>query len=155
MSTDLYNEDFVLWSDRQAQLLRRVAGGEQVNDRVNWTNIIEEIEGLARHARNDLRSRILTVLDHLLRLQASPAHDPRRGWQRTVVVKRDAIDQLLEENPSLRPSVPATITKALPKAREIAALALAEYAETPVVPLDQLSYTTEQVLGPWMPDDAE
>lgn len=155
MSTDLYNEDFVLWSDRQAQLLRRVAGGEQVNDRVDWTNIIEEIEGLARNARNDLRSRILAVLDHLLRLQASPAHDPRRGWQRTVVVQRDAIDQLLEENPSLRPSVPATITKALPKAREIAALALAEYAETPALPLDQLSYTTEQVLGPWMPDDAE
>jgi Domain of unknown function DUF29 len=155
MSTDLYNEDFVLWSDRQAQLLRRVAGGEQVNDRVDWTNIIEEIEGLARHARNDLRSRILTVLDHLLRLQASPTHDPRRSWQRTVVVQRDAIDQLLEENPSLRPSVPATITKALPKAREIAALALAEYAETPAVPLDQLSYTTEQVLCPWMPDDAE
>jgi Domain of unknown function DUF29 len=155
MSTDLYNEDFVLWSDRQAQLLRRVAGGEQVNDRVDWTNIIEEIEGLARNARNDLRSRILTVLDHLLRLQASSAHDPRRGWQRTVVVQRDAIDQLLEENPSLRPGVPATITKALPKAREIAALALAEYAETPAVPLDQLSYTTEQVLGPWMPDDAE
>ena len=84
-----------------------------------------------------------------------PPTTDRRGWQRTVVVQRDAIDQLLEENPSLRPSVPATITKALPKAREIAALALAEYAETPAVPLDQLSYTTEQVLGPWMPDDAE
>ena len=100
MSTDLYSEDFVLWSDRQAQLLRRVAGGEQVNDRVDWTNIIEEIEGLARNARNDLRSRILTVLDYLLRLQASPAHDARRGWQRTVVVQRDAIDSCWRKTPA-------------------------------------------------------
>ena len=155
MSTDLYNEDFVLWSDRQAQLLRRVAGGEQVNDRVDWTNIIEEIEGLARHARNDLRSRILTVLDHLLRLQASPAPDAGAAGNGPSSSNATPSISCLEENPSLRPSVPATITKALPKAREIAALALAEYAETPAVPLDQLSYTTEQVLGPWMPDDAE
>ena len=39
----------------------------------------------------------------------------------------------------------------LPAAREIAALTLADYDETPTVPLDQLSYTEEQVLGPWLP----
>jgi hypothetical protein len=50
------------------------------------------------------------------------------------------------------PRIATVIADELPAAREIAALALAEYGETPTVPLDQLSYTTEQVLGRWLPE---
>jgi hypothetical protein len=30
---DLYEDDFLLWSESQATLLRRLAAGEHVNDR--------------------------------------------------------------------------------------------------------------------------
>jgi hypothetical protein len=30
--SDLYDTDVVAWSERQADLLRRMAGGERVND---------------------------------------------------------------------------------------------------------------------------
>ena len=40
---DLYWQDILVWSERQAELLRRVAGGERVND-VDWDHVIEEIE---------------------------------------------------------------------------------------------------------------
>ena len=44
---DLYDEDFVAWSERQAALLRRRAAGELVNDaEIDWTNVAEEIEAL-------------------------------------------------------------------------------------------------------------
>jgi hypothetical protein len=38
MSVDLYDDDILWWSEQQAELLRRVAAGEQAD------NIIEEIE---------------------------------------------------------------------------------------------------------------
>jgi hypothetical protein len=31
-----YDTDLLLWSERQAALLRRAAAGEQVNDQVDW-----------------------------------------------------------------------------------------------------------------------
>ena len=40
MSDDLYDDDILWWSEQQAELLRRVAAGEQAD------NIIEEIEAV-------------------------------------------------------------------------------------------------------------
>ncbi len=43
-----YDADFVLWSREQADLLRRMAAGERVNDQVYWENLAEEIESLEK-----------------------------------------------------------------------------------------------------------
>jgi len=150
--SDLYDTDVVAWSERQADLLRRVAAGERVNDLVDWTNIVEEIETLGRSERSRLASHICTVLEHLMRLQAAPATDPRRGWRATVGRARISIAKVLEENPSLVPTVPAVVAAEIPIARQLTALAFEEHGETPTVPLDQLSYTEDQVLGPWLPE---
>ena len=45
MRMSAYNEDFVVWSKRQAGLLRRVAAGEAVDEAPDWPNLIQEIEG--------------------------------------------------------------------------------------------------------------
>jgi hypothetical protein len=45
--SDLY-DDVLLWSERQAALLRRMAAGERVNDQVDWENVAEEIEDVGR-----------------------------------------------------------------------------------------------------------
>jgi len=50
--SDLYDVDIALWSERQADLLRRVAAGERVNDQVDWLNIVEEIADVARRDRD-------------------------------------------------------------------------------------------------------
>jgi hypothetical protein len=42
--SDLYDNDFVLWSERQSDLLRRLASGEPVNESPDWPNIVEDIE---------------------------------------------------------------------------------------------------------------
>ena len=46
--TDLYDEDILLWSERQSDLLRRIAAGEPVNEQPDWVNIIEEVESVGR-----------------------------------------------------------------------------------------------------------
>lgn len=43
MPDDLYERDILIWSEQQADLLRRVARGERVNG-VDWAHVAEEIE---------------------------------------------------------------------------------------------------------------
>jgi hypothetical protein len=99
-----YNLDFYAWSQRQGALLRRLAAGERVNDAdLDWRNIAEEIETLGRSERAALRSHILNVIEHLMKLHASPASQPRAGWQETIDHARLEIEELLNANPSARP----------------------------------------------------
>ena len=52
---DLYETDILLWSERQAELLRRHAAGERINDAaIDWPNIAEEIEDVGRSERNSV-----------------------------------------------------------------------------------------------------
>ena len=44
--SDQYQSDVLVWSEHQAELLRRLAAGERVNDQVDWQNVIEEIESV-------------------------------------------------------------------------------------------------------------
>ena len=44
-----YDNDILLWGERQGALLRRRAAGELVNEReFDWQNIAEEVESLGR-----------------------------------------------------------------------------------------------------------
>ena len=142
----LYDEDLVAWTEKQADALHRRAANE-----IDWDNVAEEIESLGRSERNELRSRIRTILDHLIRLQTSPAPEPTRGWRRTVVEQRAQLEDVLKESPSLKPKVADIIAEELPKAHVLAALALEEYGEHPRVDPAALSFTADQVLGSWLP----
>jgi hypothetical protein len=140
--SDLYDTDLVLWSERQADALRRRAANE-----VDWDNVAKEIESLGEHDRRDLASRIQSVLDHLIRLRASPTTEPRRGWKRTLIVQRDSIRKLLDESPSLRLLVAEIISAELPNARRLALLALAEHGKRATIDVAGLSFSEEEVLS--------
>ena len=47
--SDLYDTDILTWSERQADLLRRMARGERVNDQIDWGNVAEEIEDMGNN----------------------------------------------------------------------------------------------------------
>ena len=74
---DLYDTDFVIWSERQAALLRRMAAGERVNDPDRLANVAGEIEALGISHQSELRNRVRTILAHLLMLQVF--RRPSRG----------------------------------------------------------------------------
>jgi hypothetical protein len=146
-----YDTDLMLWSARQADLLRRVAAGERVNDKVDWENVAEEIESLGRSDRRELTNRVRVILTHLIKLQVSPASEPRSRWRETIIERRAEIRTLLKDSPSLRPVVPTIISTELGSARELAAVALAGYEEQPRVDLAGLDFTVDDVLGPFLP----
>ena len=149
----LYDEDIVLWSERQAVLLRRIASGENVNDQVDWPNIIDEVETVGRSERNALRSHVAVVLEHLIKLSASPAADPRNGWKTSVRRARIDIGRKLKDSPGLRSAVAGMILDETPSARELAASAMEEYGEAPRAGISAMAFTEDQVLGDWFPDD--
>ena len=124
--TSDYDTDILVWSEQQAALLRRRAAGELLNEAdLDWSNIAEEIESLGRSDRRELRSRVATILVHLIKLEASPATDPRAGWRVTVLEQRAGLRDVLRDSPSLTRTVAAVIAEEIEVAREIAAISLA------------------------------
>ena len=56
--SDLYETDVLTWSERQAELLRRRAAGERVNeDEIDWLNVAE-----TRLHRDDARDDYLASM---------------------------------------------------------------------------------------------
>jgi hypothetical protein len=87
---DLYTRDIVLWSERQAEALRRLRAGELVND-LDWDNVIEEVEGLGRSETKAVRTLLLRALEHLLKAAAWPDSADAPGWLHEAgVFLRDA-----------------------------------------------------------------
>jgi hypothetical protein len=150
-----YDTDVVAWADEQAGLLRRIAAGERVNDAaLDWAHVAEEIESVGNSERYRLRSHIAVVIEHLIKLQASPAVEPRNGWKASVLHARVRIKRALRESPSLRREVAAMIAEeTLDVADEVAAT-LAVYGEQPTVDIAALSFSEDQVLGDWFPAEA-
>jgi hypothetical protein len=146
-----YDIDVLSWSEQQAALLRRVAAGETINDQIDWENVAEEIESVGQSERRSLASHVRLVLEHLAKLEASPAANPRAGWQDTVSRARVDIEDLLQASPSLRPKLEAMVAEQLPRALKLAASSLAHHDETARMPLDKLRYSLDQVVNDWFP----
>jgi hypothetical protein len=71
--SDLYDTDVLLWSERQAGLLRRRAAGELVNEaELDWPNIAEEIESVGSEQRHAVESLLVQALLHRLKAAAWP-----------------------------------------------------------------------------------
>ena len=70
--SDLYDTDILTWSTRQADLLRRVAAGERVNDQVDWTNVIEEVESVGQSQVDAVESLWTQAFLHDLKAEAWP-----------------------------------------------------------------------------------
>jgi len=83
MPDDLYWDDTLLWSERQADLLRRLAAGERVND-VDWEHVIEEIEDVGKAELRACTSLLRNALVHLLKLALSPGSDAAAHWRGEV-----------------------------------------------------------------------
>jgi hypothetical protein len=146
-----YDTDLVLWAEDQARALRDAASAAS-NLPIDWENVAEEIEALGKNQSRELASRISTVLIHLLKLQVSPAIEPRAAWRETVREQRSGIDRVLADAPSLRRTIAVVIQDELAGARERVQDALADYREQPRVDIAQVGFTEEQVVGRWFPE---
>ncbi len=128
--SSLYDADIVLWSEQQADKLRRIARGEQPND-VDWENIVEEIESVGRSEMYTVRSLLLRALEHLLKAAAWPQAQSARKWLHEA--RTFLSDAELEWAPSMaqRIDLDSLYRKALATVRDL------EFEEGPPGPLPE------------------
>jgi hypothetical protein len=121
---DLYEQDFYAWSRRQAELLRLQRFWD-----LDLAHLTLEIEDLGETVYRSVRSRVRTIIEHLLKLEHPPASEPqagdlKRGWRETIRTQRATSTRA-----ALRPRIEAGLPRAYAKARRDAAAALRDYGE--------------------------
>jgi hypothetical protein len=148
--SDLYDTDIAAWSEVQADALRRRATNE-----IDWDNVAEEIESLARSDRREIRNRLAVICEHLLKWEYQPT-GRSRSWRGSVREARRQIADLIEESPSLQPYPATRLAWAYGHGREKAE----DDAGLLDLPPD-CPWTVEQLLDPafwpglsWEPDEA-
>jgi hypothetical protein len=151
----LYDEDFVAWSQQQVDALR-VAALSGSNQLLDWENLAEEIEGLGISQKSALGSQIKRIIHHLLKLEHSPARNPQRGWENSVIDAREEIEDLLDRSPSLRREISAEIARQAPRAARLAIRDLGKRAEVDLAIVGRIgetTYTEVQIVGDWFPGE--
>ena len=144
---DLYEQDLYAWARAQADLLRAGRFAE-----LDLEHLIEEIEDVGGSLYREVRSRVRTIMEHLLKLEHSPAAEPRALWERTIRTQRaDLMDDL---TPTLRPRVERNFARFYEVARLEAQAALrahGEHGAADALP-ETCPYSLDQITSDWLPE---
>lgn len=111
---DLYSSDYHAWLVQQSALLRQ----GRIAD-IDAALLAEELESMGRRERNELVSRLIILIAHLLKWQFQHAHRAS-GWRGSIVEQRVQVHRELRLSPSLAAFLPEAIAEAYPDAVTIA-----------------------------------
>jgi hypothetical protein len=111
-STDresLYERDYYGWIQHNVTAIRE----GRLQD-VDWVNVAEELEDMGKSEKRALRSQMARLLAHLLKWAYQPKlpRTSEHSWRSTIEHAREAIDELLDESPSLKPRLAQVIAPA-------------------------------------------
>ena len=106
-----YDGDFYSWLMEQARH-RRAARW----DALDRENLAEEIESFGREQFNRLESALRTLMLHMLKWDHQPGRRSRSWWA-SFSEQRLRLDDVLADNPGLRPRIDEAITRAYRRAR--------------------------------------
>lgn len=143
---ELYDEDFYVWTEAQAELLRR-----RHFEALDLENLIEEVEALGRAERSKVLSNASVIMEHLLKLQHSPASGPRIGWADSILEHRNRLE--FDLTPRLRQILQDELPRVYGIARRTAERRLRAHGEdaaADALPATCL-YSTDQITGDWWP----
>jgi Domain of unknown function DUF29 len=143
---ELYETDFYAWASEQASLLRAGRFHE-----LDMDHLVEEVDDLGGTLYRSVRSRVRTIMEHLLKLEHAAAQEPRAGWHDTILTqRRDLIDDL---TPTLGRRLAAEIEQHYARARDTVARSLRRHGEDAAAGAlpDRCPYTFEQISGDWLP----
>jgi hypothetical protein len=108
---DLYRRDLYTWSLEQAAALR---AGEL--ERLDLTNLAEEIEDLGSEQLHKLTSAYRIILLHMLNWDHQPKRRSR-SWITSIRSHRAAADDVLEDNQDLKSRRDVALARAYRRAR--------------------------------------
>jgi hypothetical protein len=113
--SESYDRDFYAWANEQASLLRAGRLAE-----ADIAHIAEEIEIMGKREKRELANHLAILLLHLLKWQFQP-HRQGNSWRLSIANNRDRLSSHLDDNPSLKASLPAAVSEAYRYARRDAA----------------------------------
>ena len=138
-----YDDDFYAWTQHQAAVLREMPVADNRFDR---EHVAEEIEDLGNSVRNAMRSQARRIIEHFLKLQYSPAKEPRNGWVESIFDARQEISDNM--TPTLRREIGSELSRLYRDGRKRAAMGLTHHGEPEQAQLlpDACPYTFDQIL---------
>jgi hypothetical protein len=137
-----YDTDILVWSERQAELLRRRAAGELVNDaEMDWPNIADEIQDVGRSELRSCRSLLRQALRHMLKAEAWPLSRDAPTW------RADAIDFRRQARDAFAPSMRQKIDVVDLYADALAAMPETIDGQPPLPVPDVCPVTLDELLG--------
>lgn len=93
----LYDRDFLAWVQVTVDKLR----AQDFSD-LDLANLIEEVDSLGRSQKSELKNRLTTLLEHLLKRIYVDMPQEFNGWERTIREQRRRIFFELADSPSLK-----------------------------------------------------
>lgn len=137
-----YDTDILTWSERQAELLRRRAAGELVNDaELDWSNIAEEIEDVGSNRLHAVELLLVQALRHMLKSEAWPLSIDAPSW------RADAIDFRRQARRRFVPSMRRKIDLGALYADALAAVPETTDGQLPLPLPDVCPVTLDELLG--------
>ncbi len=112
---NLYDADFLIWVDRQVQLLR-----SRQFDQLDLDHLTDEIADMGGQLKRELRHRLELLLMHLLKYRYQPQRISG-SWRGTIREQRSRLQDLLDDAPSLASQIDLVLGKCYAVARARAA----------------------------------
>jgi hypothetical protein len=143
----LYRQDFYLWLKTTINQVK-----ERDFDKIDWENLLEELDDLGREQEHKLESRLLVLFEHLLKLAywETEREYNTRGWKGTIREQRKQLIRLLKKNPSLKPYFAKVFEEIYLDARDIT---IDKTGLSPDIFPQKSLVTIEQALDEnWLPD---
>ncbi len=142
----LYEQDVYAWSRAQALLLRAGRFAD-----LDLEHLIEEVEDMAGALKRSARQGVRTIIEHLLKLQHSPAQEPRAGWRASIRAQRVRLRDAL--TPSLAREIESELPELHRDARGLAEGALRDHGEEAAAAALPAAcpYSLAEITGEWLP----
>ena len=144
-----YDDDFYAWTQHQAAVLRDMPVADNRFDR---EHVAEEIEDLGKSERDAVRSQIVRIIEHLLKLEYSGLEEPAGHWRREIVECRLQLEKTLTRSITAKLDLPQRYRASLRLLRELAPPMPELLGRIP----QECPYSLDQIIGggddDWVPD---
>jgi len=142
---NLYERDFDLWLE---MAIAQLKVGDFHN--LDIENLVEELEGLSGSNKREIESRLIRLIEHILKRCYVSMPDCYRGWQVTIISQRDELRRLLRQSPSLKLHFFQSFDESFDTALE---LVMTEYDQTSFPTTWQFSRDIDPILSVKFWDD--
>jgi hypothetical protein len=85
--SSLYDEDILLWSEQQAEAIRKLGSRPRdIPNELDIEHLAEEIESVGRSELAAVESSTELIFDHIIKLLVEPDAGSARRWRGEIVV---------------------------------------------------------------------